>query len=104
MKAVGGQSDRRLLRVHPSLGVSELGGQHDQGLRIEGAQLDVERLARDVAADGTPCRAIEGVDPIFAHVMETTRDGDVIVVMSNGAFGGLPRRLADALASGQPSA
>jgi UDP-N-acetylmuramate: L-alanyl-gamma-D-glutamyl-meso-diaminopimelate ligase len=68
-------------------------------------RLDVERLARDVAADGTPCRAIEGVESIFAHVMETTRTGDVIVVMSNGAFGGLPRRLADALAGGgQPSA
>jgi UDP-N-acetylmuramate: L-alanyl-gamma-D-glutamyl-meso-diaminopimelate ligase len=68
-------------------------------------RLDVERLASDVAADGTPCRAIEGVETIHAHVLETTRSGDVIVVMSNGAFGGLPRRLADALgAAGQPAA
>jgi UDP-N-acetylmuramate: L-alanyl-gamma-D-glutamyl-meso-diaminopimelate ligase len=68
-------------------------------------RLDVERLARDVAAEGTPCRVLEGVETIHAHVLETARPGDVIVVMSNGAFGGLPRRLAEALgAGGQPDA
>jgi UDP-N-acetylmuramate: L-alanyl-gamma-D-glutamyl-meso-diaminopimelate ligase len=68
-------------------------------------RLDVERLARDVAAEGTPCRVIDGVETIHAHVLETASPGDVIVVMSNGAFGGLPRRLAEALgAGGQPAA
>ena len=60
-------------------------------------RLDVERLAGEVAAAGTPCRVIDGVDAIHAHVLETAQPGDVIVVMSNGAFGGLPRRLADDL-------
>ena len=61
-------------------------------------RLDVARLVDEVAADGTSCRTIEGVEAIRDHVVATAREGDVIVIMSNGAFGGLPGLMAASLA------
>ncbi len=61
-----------------------------------------ERLAPDaIVADlerrGQPARLIDGVAAIRDYLLASARSGDVIVVMSNGAFGGLPGLLVTGL-------
>jgi UDP-N-acetylmuramate: L-alanyl-gamma-D-glutamyl-meso-diaminopimelate ligase len=60
-------------------------------------RLDVDRLAREVAAGGVPAEACATVDAIVEGVRAAARPGDVVVAMSNGAFGGIWPRLLDAL-------
>jgi len=40
---------------------------------------------------------VEGVGGIIAKATDGARDGDVLVIMSNGAFGGIHARLLEAL-------
>ena len=61
-----------------------------------------ERLAPDaIVADlerrGQPARLLDGVPAIRDYLLASARSGDVIVVMSNGAFGGLPGLLVAGL-------
>jgi UDP-N-acetylmuramate: L-alanyl-gamma-D-glutamyl-meso-diaminopimelate ligase len=61
-----------------------------------------ERLAPEAIVDalgrrGVPARTVDGVPAIRDYLVTTARAGDVIVIMSNGAFGGLPALVADAL-------
>jgi UDP-N-acetylmuramate: L-alanyl-gamma-D-glutamyl-meso-diaminopimelate ligase len=63
----------------------------------EAERLDVDRLAREVAAGGVPAEACATVDAIVEGVRAAARPGDVVVAMSNGAFGGIWPRLLDAL-------
>jgi UDP-N-acetylmuramate: L-alanyl-gamma-D-glutamyl-meso-diaminopimelate ligase len=63
----------------------------------EAERLDVDRLAREVAAEGVPAEACATVDAIVEGVRAAARPGDVVVAMSNGAFGGIWPRLLDAL-------
>ena len=58
-----------------------------------------DQLAADVSARGTPAEAFEDVDAIVAHLGAEARSGDVLLVMSNGAFGGIWGKLLDALAA-----
>jgi UDP-N-acetylmuramate: L-alanyl-gamma-D-glutamyl-meso-diaminopimelate ligase len=60
-------------------------------------RLDPDAIAAEVTARGAPCRTIEGTDAIRDYLVGSARAGDVMVIMSNGAFGGLPRSLATAL-------
>ncbi|HQR28948.1 MAG TPA: Mur ligase domain-containing protein, partial [Anaeromyxobacteraceae bacterium] len=53
----------------------------------EAERLDVDRLAADVTARGVPAQACGTVDEIVAGVVAQARPGDVVVAMSNGAFG-----------------
>jgi UDP-N-acetylmuramate: L-alanyl-gamma-D-glutamyl-meso-diaminopimelate ligase len=62
-------------------------------------RLDPAEIVRDVAARGTPARLLDGVPAIRDYLLETSAPGDVIVVMSNGAFGGLPGLVATGLAA-----
>jgi UDP-N-acetylmuramate: L-alanyl-gamma-D-glutamyl-meso-diaminopimelate ligase len=48
---------------------------------------------RDIAASGRRARRVEDVEAIAAAVLADLRPGDVVVVLSNGAFGGLVPRL-----------
>jgi UDP-N-acetylmuramate: L-alanyl-gamma-D-glutamyl-meso-diaminopimelate ligase len=61
-----------------------------------------ERLAPDtivaaLEARGVPARLVDGVPAIRDYLVASARSGDVVIVMSNGAFGGLPTLLVDAL-------
>jgi UDP-N-acetylmuramate: L-alanyl-gamma-D-glutamyl-meso-diaminopimelate ligase len=61
-----------------------------------------ERLAPDtiiaaLEARGMPARLVDGVPAIRDYLVASARSGDVVVIMSNGAFGGLPTLLVDAL-------
>jgi len=55
------------------------------------------QLAADLCASGKQASAIDGVDAIVAHLARTCRPGDVVLVMSNGGFGGIWERLLEAL-------
>jgi UDP-N-acetylmuramate: L-alanyl-gamma-D-glutamyl-meso-diaminopimelate ligase len=61
------------------------------------ALLDVRQLAEDITKSGTPT-AVPGLAPEIQAVLEKEmKDGDVVVVMSNGAFGGLIQKLEEYL-------
>jgi len=60
--------------------------------------LDRDALARRFANGGKPSFAPERIDEIPGFVRREARPGDVLILMSSGAFGGLPESLAAALA------
>jgi UDP-N-acetylmuramate: L-alanyl-gamma-D-glutamyl-meso-diaminopimelate ligase len=61
-------------------------------------RLDLAGLAEELTAAGVEGRALESIDAVEAAVRADSRAGDVVVTMSSGSFGGLPARLAEALA------
>jgi UDP-N-acetylmuramate: L-alanyl-gamma-D-glutamyl-meso-diaminopimelate ligase len=61
---------------------------------VPGEPLDLARLARDL---GPRAVVAESDDAIVALVAREARAGDTVAVLSNGAFGGVPRRIRDAL-------
>ncbi|MBE6418519.1 MAG: UDP-N-acetylmuramate:L-alanyl-gamma-D-glutamyl-meso-diaminopimelate ligase [Akkermansiaceae bacterium] len=61
-------------------------------------RLDEARLCADITAAGTTCYLGTGVDDIVAHVVAHVHPGDVLLVMSNGGFGGIHGKLLSALA------
>ncbi|MBI3450835.1 MAG: UDP-N-acetylmuramate:L-alanyl-gamma-D-glutamyl-meso-diaminopimelate ligase [Acidobacteria bacterium] len=63
----------------------------------EGERFDAEKLVADLRGRGLDALYIPTVDAIVAHVAEETRPGDVVLVMSNGAFGGVHRKVLDRL-------
>jgi UDP-N-acetylmuramate: L-alanyl-gamma-D-glutamyl-meso-diaminopimelate ligase len=60
-------------------------------------RFDPERLARELHQAGTKASYIPEVDAIVAHVVELARPGDVVVVLSSGAFGGIHEKLVHEL-------
>jgi len=63
----------------------------------EDQRLSVEQLVADLQAAGTDARHVPGVDDIVAVVARETRPGDLVVIMSNGGFGGIRAKMVDAL-------
>jgi UDP-N-acetylmuramate: L-alanyl-gamma-D-glutamyl-meso-diaminopimelate ligase len=63
----------------------------------EAERLSADTIVADVTRRGTPARTIDGVGAICDYLLASARSGDVIVIMSNGSFGGLPRLVADGL-------
>ena len=53
----------------------------------------------DYVSDRTkpPSRVLQSVDDIIDYVRKTAQNGDHVLIMSNGAFGGLHKKLLDAL-------
>ena len=62
----------------------------------EAERLDPKRVAAEVPDGGG--RYVETVEEIVELVVSGTRPGDVVAVLSNGGFGGIHRKLLDALA------
>jgi UDP-N-acetylmuramate: L-alanyl-gamma-D-glutamyl-meso-diaminopimelate ligase len=62
-------------------------------------RLDPAEIVADVTKLGTPARLVDGVPAIRDYLVATSAPGDVVAIMSNGAFGGLPRLVAAALAA-----
>ncbi len=60
-------------------------------------RLDPARIERELVDAGTPCRTLPDPGAIRDYLAASAKPGDVIVIMSNGAFGGLPRLMADAV-------
>jgi len=64
----------------------------------ESERLDVDGLTGALGAGGKPARAFATVDEMVPQIAAAARPGDVVVAMSNGAFGGIWGKLLDALA------
>jgi UDP-N-acetylmuramate: L-alanyl-gamma-D-glutamyl-meso-diaminopimelate ligase len=65
----------------------------------ESERLDVDLLARELRGRGKPAEACASTDRIIARLVAEARPGDAIALLSNGAFGGIHRRLLEALDS-----
>jgi UDP-N-acetylmuramate: L-alanyl-gamma-D-glutamyl-meso-diaminopimelate ligase len=62
-----------------------------------GALLDTAELAQEIAATDKPAHTIEGADEIVRRLAPELRASDVVVIMSNGGFGGIHDKLLTAL-------
>lgn len=51
--------------------------------------MDIDVLVSDVTKRGVPAEAFETGEQLLAHLLESTRPGDLVLIMSNGGFGGL---------------
>jgi UDP-N-acetylmuramate: L-alanyl-gamma-D-glutamyl-meso-diaminopimelate ligase len=57
-----------------------------------------EEMVKNWQAMGREAQYLRNVDDIVASLSETLRDGDIVLVMSNGGFGGIHDRLLKSLA------
>jgi UDP-N-acetylmuramate: L-alanyl-gamma-D-glutamyl-meso-diaminopimelate ligase len=64
----------------------------------EHERLSEDQLVADLARGGTSARHLPDVATIVSEVAGAAKPGDLIVVMSNGGFGGIHRKLLEALA------
>ncbi len=60
-------------------------------------RLDLATLAAGLSVAGTPCVLAPDLESLRAEVLAEVRPGDVVLTMSSGSFGGLPRDLAAAV-------
>ena len=63
----------------------------------ESERLSAEQLVDDLRARQQRARYIPAVDDIVQTVVDEHRRGDIVVLMSNGGFGGIHRKLLQAL-------
>jgi len=63
----------------------------------EAERLSVEQLVEDLAAAGVDARYIPKTDDIVSTVSREASDGDLVVIMSNGGFDDIHRKLLTAL-------
>jgi UDP-N-acetylmuramate: L-alanyl-gamma-D-glutamyl-meso-diaminopimelate ligase len=76
-----------------------IGPVHNADQLAAGDRFSPEEAAAEVARAGRAARALDAHDAVAATVEREARPGDVVVVLSNGAFGGLVGRLAASLGS-----
>jgi len=62
-------------------------------------QLSIEELIADLIRGGQRARYVPGVDQIVATIAQEQREGDLVVFMSNGGFGGIHPKMLQALGS-----
>lgn len=62
----------------------------------ENERLDLEKLATDLRAQGKTVHTPPDLDAVLALTQSLMHPSDAIVCMSNGAFGGIPYKLAGA--------
>jgi len=63
----------------------------------EAQRLNSSRLVDDIRARGQDAHLFATADDLIAFLLEVTREGDLILCMSNGSFDGVPQRLIEAL-------
>jgi len=56
-------------------------------------RLDPEKLMKAVGASGKPTAYLPDADAIVAHLGKVVQGGNVVVVFSNGGFGGIHAKL-----------
>jgi UDP-N-acetylmuramate: L-alanyl-gamma-D-glutamyl-meso-diaminopimelate ligase len=64
----------------------------------ESERLSVPRLVRDLNGSGGSAREADTIDDIIGAIVREHRPGDLVVIMSNGGFGGIHQKLLRALA------
>jgi UDP-N-acetylmuramate: L-alanyl-gamma-D-glutamyl-meso-diaminopimelate ligase len=65
-----------------------------------GTAMDPHRVIEQLRSSGKQADYIPEVDEIVRHLMARIRGGEVILVMSNGGFGGIHGKLLEALGGG----
>jgi UDP-N-acetylmuramate: L-alanyl-gamma-D-glutamyl-meso-diaminopimelate ligase len=70
----------------------------------EATGLNPVGLAADLTSDGTPSAHRATVDELVDEIVGDARPGDVVVIMSNGGFGGIHGRLLAALGGSEDPA
>ena len=63
----------------------------------EAERLSVSQLVRDLNGRGRTARAADSIDDIIDAIVREHEAGDLVVIMSNGGFGGIHRKLLQAL-------
>ncbi|MCX6926189.1 MAG: UDP-N-acetylmuramate:L-alanyl-gamma-D-glutamyl-meso-diaminopimelate ligase, partial [Verrucomicrobia bacterium] len=63
-------------------------------------RLDPARLMQDIKAQGKDAAYLPDVEAIVSHVVQGAQGGEVIVVFSNGGFGGIHAKLLERLGRG----
>lgn len=66
-------------------------------------RLDTERVVGALAAQQKPARAHGSIDSVIGAVVTSAKPGDVVALLSNGAFGGIYGKLLEALQRGADS-
>jgi UDP-N-acetylmuramate: L-alanyl-gamma-D-glutamyl-meso-diaminopimelate ligase len=64
----------------------------------EGEALDVNLVVKDLSQKGVIGQALPGADEIVAALAENCRKDDLVVIMSNGGFDGIYKKLLETLA------
>jgi UDP-N-acetylmuramate: L-alanyl-gamma-D-glutamyl-meso-diaminopimelate ligase len=62
--------------------------------------LDLKQLVRDLGSNGKGAKELKDADAIVADLSPRLKQGDVVLIMSNGGFGGIHQKMLDALAAG----
>jgi UDP-N-acetylmuramate: L-alanyl-gamma-D-glutamyl-meso-diaminopimelate ligase len=65
----------------------------------EDQRLSAEQLVSDLQARGQRARYVPEIEDIIRTIVDEHRDGDLVVLMSNGGFGGIHHKLLKALAA-----
>jgi UDP-N-acetylmuramate: L-alanyl-gamma-D-glutamyl-meso-diaminopimelate ligase len=65
--------------------------------KVDGDALDLERLIQDLHTSGQEAKAPPSLDAVIDEIAAWARPGDVVLLMSNGTFGGVPARLVERL-------
>ena len=63
----------------------------------ESERLSIPQLLCDLQANGQSAREAESIDDIVSGIARGHRQGDMVVLMSNGGFGGIHQKLLRAL-------
>ena len=63
----------------------------------EDQRLNAEQVVADLRPQGVDARYLPIVDDIVRTVARESTSGDIVVIMSNGGFGGIHQRLLRAL-------
>jgi UDP-N-acetylmuramate: L-alanyl-gamma-D-glutamyl-meso-diaminopimelate ligase len=62
--------------------------------------LDLKQLVRDLGSNGKGAKELKDADAIVADLAPRLKARDVVLIMSNGGFGGIHQKMLDALATG----
>jgi UDP-N-acetylmuramate: L-alanyl-gamma-D-glutamyl-meso-diaminopimelate ligase len=65
----------------------------------EGQRISERELVRAIAELGRDAQYVASVDDIVAQLSRELKDGDRVVVLSNGGFGGIHEKLLSSLAA-----
>jgi UDP-N-acetylmuramate: L-alanyl-gamma-D-glutamyl-meso-diaminopimelate ligase len=57
----------------------------------------VPQLVRDINHGGRSAREADSIDDIVSGIVAERQPGDLVVIMSNGGFGGIHQKLLHAL-------
>jgi UDP-N-acetylmuramate: L-alanyl-gamma-D-glutamyl-meso-diaminopimelate ligase len=61
--------------------------------------LDLDQLVRDLASMGKGAKQLKDADAIVSDLAPRLKERDVVLIMSNGGFGGIHQKLLDALSA-----